>query len=106
MEKFKGTKGKWKVTSDRKKVTSIFDEKDENAFNNICNINLNIEEREENAKLIAAAPLLLSEHQMDLQHLKTWKNQLIHAGLRSSTMYQEYLDMIEAKEKAINKALK
>ena len=50
---------------------------------------------EANAKLIAAAPVLLKEHIMDLEHLKTWKKQLIQAGLRGSTMYQEYKDMID-----------
>ena len=53
------TQGEWKVTTDGQKVTSILDRNDANGFNNICSINEHIEEREANAKLIAAAPELL-----------------------------------------------
>lgn len=64
----------------------------------------NTEKGCDNLKLMAAAPLLLSEHQMDLQHLKTWKSKLIDAGLKGSVLYEEYEDMIESKKKAIKKA--
>lgn len=72
----------------------------------VDNIPYSVGEGEANLKLIAAAPLMLKEHLMDLQHLKSWKKQLIDAGLRGSVMYQEYLDMITAKEEAIKKATK
>lgn len=66
--------------------------------------NTHAPEGKANAKLIAAAPLLLSEHEMDLQHLRTWKTHLIDAGLRGSILFEEYKDMIEAKKKAIQNA--
>lgn len=55
----KHTQGEWKVTTDGQKVTSILDRNDANGFNNVCSINEHVEEREANAKLIAAAPALL-----------------------------------------------
>lgn len=58
------------------------------------------------AKLIEQAPKMLAEHQMDLKHLLTWEKQLSDAGLKGSTMYVEYQDMIEAKREVIKNATK
>jgi hypothetical protein len=117
MIEFKGTKGDWKVKSKISGLeTEIFcgkirvaqakhfnngKEGEENYFKN----DPLDEEGFANAKLIAAAPVLLKEHLMDLKHLKTWRSELVNAGLMGSILWNEYTDMIDSKEKAINKAL-
>ena len=78
------TNGKWKVTTDGQKVTSILDRNDANGFNNICSINEHVEEREANAKLIAAAPFLLktlidmTEMESTPKHLKKYALEAIN----------------------------
>jgi hypothetical protein len=111
MSKFKGTKGEWEVSDIFPDTSESLDVKS-NCVGVKCNKiavaicgEMKSYEAQSNAKLIAAAPELLEEHQMDLKHLKNWRNKLIEAGLRGDTMFQEYEDMIFAKEKAINKAL-
>ncbi len=103
MKEFKGTKGEWEVSKDNPKI--ILTSNGAYKPNDVMLSLSSAPEMQANAKLIAASPTLLSEHQMDLKRLKTWKKQLIYAGLKGSIMYQEYLDMIFSKEKAISKAL-
>jgi hypothetical protein len=101
---FKGTQGEWKAVF-QEHVFPRVECKNFNQGHLSCSSSTNSLENRSNAQLIAAAPELLEEHIMDLEHLKTWRSKLINAGLRGEILWEEYIDMIEAKEKAINKAL-
>jgi hypothetical protein len=104
---FKGTKGEWEVSILNQPMGAH--PTNRQTLYNLQNKSEDIhptKEHEANAKLIAAAPILLKEHLMDLKHLYTWRSKLINAGLKGDVLWNEYTDMIDAKEEAINKALK
>lgn len=106
---FKGTKGFWTIQGINYFTVESVPKKGEVMSSSIIatvNPCSSIEQSRANAQLMAISPELLSEHQMDLKHLLTWEDQILNAGLKGSTMYQEYLDMVDAKKKVIEKALK
>ena len=106
---FKGTKGEWIAKYGSESETQIIcnglriAEAKHYKFDGLNDPST--EEGRANAKLIASSPILLKEHLMDLKHLYTWRSKLINAGLRGDVLWNEYTDMIDAKEEAINKAL-
>ena len=110
MKEFKGTKGEWRY-SDEFQCITVSKKGVIEGSKTICDISTHVgfdysgKEFNANARLIAAAPVLLKEHLMDLKHLKTWRSELVNAGLMGSILWNEYTDMIDSKEKAINKAL-
>ena len=101
-KEFKGTKD-WKIV--KLKATEFQTERTEIQFGNDGECVAEFVHNDYDAKLIEAAPILLKEHLMDLKHLKTWRSELVNAGLMGSILWNEYTDMIDSKEKAINKAL-
>lgn len=110
MKTFKGTKREWIIKPIRlsKNISNALGAKIKQKGTDkvICTTTIYHHiEGKANAKLIAASKDLLEEHIMDLQHLKSWKKKLIDANLRGSILYEEYMEMIDAKEKVINKAL-
>lgn len=74
MDVTKYTGGDWKVSSDGKKVVAILDKNNDNAFNTVCHINLNVEERESNAELLAEAKNLIQIAEMFYDHMKSTRS--------------------------------
>lgn len=103
---FKGTKGEWVIDNDKSDCRISINFGAIDVWYSDAASEVKEAEAEANAKLIAAAPELLKEHITDLEHLKSWREKLIDAGLADDILFNEHEDMIEAKEKVINKALK
>ena len=111
MEKleFKGTKNEWFIDQEEshRMTNGVYCNVISTANTiDIADVYGDDEESQANAKLIASAPLLLKEHETDLDVLNKWVEKFNGVFGVGSDMSQELKDMINAKKQAIEKALK
>lgn len=103
---FKGTKGEWKAVGKNVKINGeLMSRKTYPQGSCITTMELNLERMFSDAKLMASAPLLLKEHQTDLEFLNKWVDKFNDVFGVGSDMSQELQDMIKSKQVAIFKAL-